>query len=222
MWIDDDILRLCHLPQHVRIFVPKSPVVVMARSNPARDCDQEFCQKNSIPILRRLGGGGAVLLDPGCVIISAGLWVSKDFNHPLYFEKFHRALLHILAEHFQIHGELKGLADIAIKDRKCVGASLFRSQKFLLYQGSLMVSCDISLMHHCLKHPSKEPDYRQGRDHRDFVINLKDLKGELTAQSVCTTLENFYPQALKENLGSYLIEPQPAHIPHLKKRMGSP
>lgn len=221
MWIDDDILRLSHLPQVLRIFVPSQAVVVMSRSNPPRDCDKDFCHSRGIAVLKRLGGGGTVLLDAGCVVISAGIWVNKDFEHPLFFSLFHRALQDFLATHLKLKSHLDGLADVTIQDRKCVGASLFRSQKYLLYQGSLLVNCDIDLMHRCLPHPSREPSYRQGRSHRDFLINLSELKAHLTAQEVCHALQKLYPLALKKHLENYLITPQSSHIPHLKKRLSS-
>jgi lipoate-protein ligase A len=37
------------------------------------------------------------------------------------------------------------------------------------------VSEDVSLIERYLKHPKREPDYRKGRKHSEFVTNLKNL-----------------------------------------------
>ena len=37
----------------------------------------------------------------------------------------------------------------------------------------LNISEDAEVFEHYLKHPVKEPDYRKGRSHKDFVTSLK-------------------------------------------------
>lgn len=221
MWIDDNILRHCHLSEMIRIFVPPRPIVVMARSNPESDCRHDLCQAAQIPVLRRLGGGGTVLLDSGCVVISVGIWVNLDFQHNLFMNLFHQSLQKILKDHWDLTTDLNGLADMVVGGRKFLGASLFRSQMYLLYQGSLLIHGDIELMTRLLPHPSKEPDYRQGRSHRDFLVNLNELRPELYADQAAEVLSKTFPTTLKEYLHDYLGSPSERHVVHLKKRMSS-
>jgi lipoate-protein ligase A len=53
----------------------------------------------------------------------------------------------------------------------------------LLFHGTFLLNCDLNLIQECLHPPSKEPDYRHNRPHKDFLTNLKigvpELKAEL-------------------------------------------
>jgi hypothetical protein len=69
---------------------------------------------------------------------------------------------------------VRGLGDVAIGERKILGSSLYANRKVALYQGSLLVDPDLSLIPIYLPHPSKEPDYRRGRNHLDFVTSLAE------------------------------------------------
>jgi lipoate-protein ligase A len=42
----------------------------------------------------------------------------------------------------------------------------------LLYHGTLLVEFPLELITACLRTPPRQPDYRQGRPHSDFVTNL--------------------------------------------------
>lgn len=44
----------------------------------------------------------------------------------------------------------------------------------MLYHAVLNIAEEISTISQYLKHPSKEPDYRMGRNHRDFVTSLHE------------------------------------------------
>ena len=41
-----------------------------------------------------------------------------------------------------------------------------------LYHGTLLYDFDLPLIAACLKSPPRQPEYRQARGHRDFVVNL--------------------------------------------------
>ena len=42
----------------------------------------------------------------------------------------------------------------------------------MLYHGTLLYDFDISLVERLLAHPPREPQYRAGRGHADFIANL--------------------------------------------------
>ncbi|MCY4381400.1 MAG: hypothetical protein OXC40_07540, partial [Proteobacteria bacterium] len=143
------------------IFIPQKPVVVMARSNPEADCFQDFCVSQNIPMLRRLGGGGAVVLYPGSLVVSIGMWVDRYFDNPLFFRLFNKTFIAFFSQHLGIDGFYQdGISDLVYQEKKCLGSSLFRSKNYLLYQGSVLVTSDIPLINQCLAHPSREPNYR--------------------------------------------------------------
>jgi lipoate-protein ligase A len=66
---------------------------------------------------------------------------------------------------------------LAYEGRKVMGSSLYLPRECALYLGSFLVSTPIALLDRFLAHPSREPEYRQGRSHGDFVRNLSEIPG---------------------------------------------
>lgn len=86
MWIDDRVLKRYRDDMVCDVFVPQSTLVVLGSSNVvSTEVNQEYCDANGIPVTRRYGGGGTVVLYPGCVVVTIGLWVKDAFNNSLYF-----------------------------------------------------------------------------------------------------------------------------------------
>jgi lipoate-protein ligase A len=55
---------------------------------------------------------------------------------------------------------------------KFAGNSQRRRKNFLLFHGTLLLNCDLTLIHQLLRMPSLQPDYRASRPHEEFVTNL--------------------------------------------------
>ena len=122
-----------------------------------------------MPILRRRGGGCAVLLDPGNVVVSAALAARGIGDNLRHFARLSRWLIDGL-DRLGIHGlRQAGISDLAVGQRKVGGACIYRSRGLLFYTASLLVAPDLERMERYLRHPPREPDYRAGRRHRDFV-----------------------------------------------------
>ncbi|MCX6125296.1 MAG: hypothetical protein NTV34_11215 [Proteobacteria bacterium] len=176
MWIDDQVLKNYAESISCKVFVPASPLVVLGSGNASSDeVNESFCQENGIPVLRRYGGGGTVVLYSGSVVATIGCWVAEQFQNSRYFKLFNQAVIDCLAQTWPAMGSLgqAGISDIVSASCKVAGTSLFRSRNYLLYQASLLVRSDIELISNCLRHPSKEPDYRLGRSHGDFLTSLE-------------------------------------------------
>ncbi len=60
----------------------------------------------------------------------------------------------------------------ASTDRKFSGNSVRCRRRHLLYHGTLLYDFPLDLVARCLKMPPRQPDYRDGRQHGDFLINL--------------------------------------------------
>ena len=133
--------------------------------------------KNGIPVLRRSGGGGTVLLHPDCIIVGLGIWVKDFYKNDFYFRCINDAIMDSLAlidnKFFDLYQD--GISDIAYKEKKIAGTSLFRSRNYLLYQASILFKTDVGTIEKALPHPSREPNYRKNKSHREFLIGLSDL-----------------------------------------------
>jgi len=67
-----------------------------------------------------------------------------------------------------------GISDIAISGKKILGSAIYRSKDALLYHAVLNLGEPATTFERYLRHPSKEPDYRLGRSHSEFVTSLKE------------------------------------------------
>jgi len=65
-----------------------------------------------------------------------------------------------------------GISDLAIRERKIAGTSIYRTRLVLFYQASLLVDTDISVFARYLSMPTRVPDYRRGRSHEEFCTTL--------------------------------------------------
>jgi len=157
-------------PGTLRVWESPVPAVVLGRSGSiARDVNEAACAADGVEILRRTSGGGAVLLGPGCVNYS--LLLSLEIHPELRdVRASYRLILGWLIQALRVPGlEIRGLSDLAIGGRKVSGNAQHRGSGTLLHHGTLLCGLDAQLIERYLKEPARQPDYRQGRSHREFL-----------------------------------------------------
>lgn len=222
MWIDDVVIEKCTEKFFNNIFVPSEVNVVLGRGNKAHlEVEESVCEKEGVSILKRYGGGGTVVLHKGCLVVSTGAWVNSPFKNDLFFEKLNNAVARNIRGYSDLIPEIKqrGISDLAIGERKIAGTSMFRSKSYLLYQASILVDMDIDMISRYLKHPTKEPEYRKGKSHKDFLTDLAAFDKEITSMRLLYAFKENFERYLLEELGEYLVTPDESHVKHLFKRI---
>lgn len=220
MVIDELVLQRCHHHLVATVWTPPSPIVVLGRSNPIQDVQEAHCGRLNVPITRRIGGGGTVLLYSGCIVVTLGGWVADRFKNDYYFREINSGILDVLASLGLKGSDQKGISDLTYGDRKFAGTSLFRSKNYLLYQASIIVTVDMTLLEQCLSHPHREPDYRYGRSHRDFLTGLDKVMGHPHEEIVRKLKSELIP-SWSSRLKGDLIDPDRSHLPYLVARCHS-
>jgi lipoate---protein ligase len=114
-----------------------------------------------------------VVLTPGCLVFTFAFYAKEIFNNDVYFKFINELWCEALANIGFERIHTNGISDLAIGNKKIAGTSMFRKKHLLVYQGSLLVDPNLDLIFSLLKHPSKEPDYRRGRSHEEFLTSLK-------------------------------------------------
>ncbi len=179
----------------LRIWVPSSSFIVLGRFS---KLNEEVKDGAKLPIRRRLGGGCAVVLYPGTIILSVAV---KRALNPMAFPKqwimfFNEIVISALEKVGLENLKERGWGDITYGDKKIGGISLFSSRKAILYQLSLIYKLDLSLISDNLKHPPREPDYRRSRDHREFLTSIYSIAPEISAADLMNSLEKEIKKAL--------------------------
>lgn len=159
----------------LRFWEPKDYFVVLGYSNKIfSEVNVNSCRENDIPILRRVSGGGTVLQGPGCLNYTLILRMEA---HPQTqsITATNQYIMHRHAEALRSHGaqiESRGTSDLALNSLKFSGNAQRRKRRYLMYHGTFLVDFELEKIETFLMHPSREPDYRHGRSHRQFVTNL--------------------------------------------------
>lgn len=156
----------------------ESPVhfVVLGYANrAASEVDLAACRVRAIPLLRRITGGGTVLQGPGCLNYTLILRVTPDgptsgipSTNRYIMQRHAAALTTALGKPVRCCGD----TDLALAGRKFSGNAQRRGRRALLFHGTFLLGLDANLVRAVLPMPTRQPPYRSGRSHDDFLTNL--------------------------------------------------
>jgi lipoate-protein ligase A len=170
-----------------RVYRPERVAVVVGRGGrPARELQLEAIAADGVPIYRRPGGGGAVVLDPGNLVVVLALPRPGLGEITAAFGLASALVIEALDGCGVADIVQRGISDLAVGDRKLGGSCLHRQRGWVHYSTTLLVEPDLALLDRYLQHPPREPDYRNGRPHGAFVTTLRQAgwagsPGELAA-----------------------------------------
>jgi lipoate-protein ligase A len=193
----------------LRLWEPAAPLVVIGRSSQLeQEANETACRQRGVPILRRTSGGAAIVAGPGCLMY--GVVLNLELRPQLRaIDEAHRFVLGKLVEAIRPLApevERRGTSDLAIAGRKFSGNSLRVRREHLLYHGSLLYDFPLELIGACLRQPPRQPEYRAGRSHLDFVTNLpvgaEDLRRALIAAWGADEPLVDWPRQLAERLAA--------------------
>ncbi len=190
---DEALLDLCGLgqgPEILRFWESDQYFAVLGYSNQIRsETHFELCLKDSLPVLRRVSGGGTVLQGPGCLNYSLILKIPDEgpLTNLTATNKFilerHRESLNPLLNGRAV---VSGISDLALGSLKFSGNAQRRKKNVFLFHGTFLHSFNLSKIEQWLAFPSKQPDYRENRSHLNFVANIS-LKPEQIKEEIKAT-----------------------------------
>ncbi|MGV3483212.1 MAG: lipoate--protein ligase family protein [Planctomycetaceae bacterium] len=152
-----------------------SPAVILGRGSKIREeVDIDYCETHGIPFLRRCSGGASVVAGPHCWMYSVVLDLNLrpalrnvDLAHQFVISRLAKA---VQAQRPEV--QWQGICDLTLGDRKFSGNSLRVARHHLLYHGTVLEQADHGLISRCLRQPPRQPDYRAGRSHDEFITSI--------------------------------------------------
>jgi lipoate-protein ligase A len=175
-------------PGLLRFWIPAATGVVAGYSNAVdREINLQACENRQIPVFRRISGGGSVVQSPGCLNFSVIFPIASD-PHFGTAGGTSREIVGRTMEGLRTLLPGKSLAfggdgDLTVEGRKVLGSAQKRLVRCFLFHASLLLDLDIGLVADLLPLPSKEPSYREGRDHGKFLTNL-NLPAEAAVSAI--------------------------------------
>ncbi len=139
------------------------------------------CRAQGVPVLRRVSGGGTVMQGPGCLNyalvhpIAPGETLNVEATNQIVMETQRAAFEKLLGEPVSVAGH----TDLATGNLKFSGNAQRRKARYFLFHGTILLDFDLELVQRLLRPPSKEPDYRARRSHRDFIRNVPVTRDEV-------------------------------------------
>ncbi len=179
--LDEALLEAAHdgtlATPVVRTWTATETTVVLGSSSRVdEEVDVDACAAAAVRLVRRTSGGLTVLLGPGCLMWSV---VTPHPGGTPAIDAIHAATLEPLAAALRAAGravERRGTSDLAVvgdgPDRKVAGNALRVRRGAVLYHGTLLDAFDLDAVTRLLRHPPREPGYRAGRPHGEFLANL--------------------------------------------------
>jgi lipoate-protein ligase A len=164
----------------LRLWETEQECVVLGHAGQQeRDVHVSECRRAGVAILRRCSGGGAGLLGPGCLNYSLVLpleWERLWCDVRYSFAWTLRTTIHALG----VPGlRREGDSDLALHHRKVSGNAQRRTRGAILHHGTLLYNFDAARTERFLKPPHREPAYRAGRTHAEFLGNLPLSAGQI-------------------------------------------
>ena len=158
----------------LRFWEPRETFIVLGYANRVeQEVQVDAAELAGVPIFRRCSGGGTVVQAPGCLNYTLILKIDQSLENVTdtncFIMKRNAAVLQELVGK---EVSVRGHTDLAVGDMKVSGNAQRRKRQWLLFHGTFLCHADLTLMERLLKHPPREPDYRQGRTHSMFITTI--------------------------------------------------
>lgn len=171
-----DIHLLADKTKRFLIWIPDKRYIILGASNRAEIAlNVENVKQDNIMVLKRPSGGQTVMLTPNNLIVAVVFHQPNGLQPKDVFDKINSLIISVLKKE-DIHNlSMKGISDIAIDGKKISGSAIYRKKDVLLYHAVINMGESATTFERYLKHPTKEPDYRNGRRHSEFITSLKEI-----------------------------------------------
>jgi lipoate-protein ligase A len=185
----EEVLRIWEMP---------SVCVILGRASKRMlEVNELACERDRVPVLRRVSGGATVVAGPGCLMYSALIsyesrpsWRMLDQAHAQVMNRIQAAVQQTLvATGILGNVELKGTCDLTLNDRKFSGNALRCKRNWMLYHGTIIYSMELEMLGKYLLEPPRQPEYRENREHLAFVTKLLPMNSQIPIDTIRASLE---------------------------------
>lgn len=172
------------------------------------EIDMDRCRSEGVEVVRRCSGGASIVAGPGCLMYSVVLDMQKrpelrklDIAHRFVMESLAAGISKHLAD-----VQVQGTCDLTWNNQKFSGNSLRVARDHLLYHGTLLYDADLEQICRCLKMPPRQPDYRQNRNHLNFITNVPLDQGLLQQAVINAFQAESNPMSEDHSFRDFLVK----------------
>ena len=155
--LEEYVLKTLGLEEDSLLLWQNRPSVIIGRfQNTVDEVNVDYLQKNSLNVVRRISGGGAVYNDYGTINYS---FIEKNPNGIIDFQRFTGCIINALNK-MGVPAELSGRNNILANNKKIGWSVQYHHNRKTLHHGTLLFNTDLENMREALavkkyKQPSK-------------------------------------------------------------------
>ena len=190
---------LLNCKNSTRVWIPKEKLIVLGRSQKAeKEVNLTNTHNDKIPILKRRGGGGTVFLDSSSLCFTVKYKRNREWHLDNYLHYNCSIIKDFLQENYDLTSSIKKNYDLTINEKKFLGSSLYMSKDIVLYYAVILWHNNaIPLIEKYLCYPTKCPNYRKKRKHREFLIPLATQITHTSQRNFVSSLYQFLTKRTK-------------------------
>ncbi len=148
---------------------PKA-IVMGVSTKPEEVIHLERSHADNIPLIQRFSGGGTVIVDENTLFVTF-IFQKEIHNFELYPTNILNWAGKLLKNSLNLPDFLVQESDFALHDKKIGGNAQYIKKDRFLHHTSFLWDFHHENMTYLL-HPPKEPAYRKGRSHSEFLTKL--------------------------------------------------
>ena len=160
-------------------------VVIGRHQNVYDEVDLSYAKQNSISIVRRNSGGGAVYHDKGNINFSV---ITEKCYSEEALNMLHRCITEVLIRQ-GIKTEVRGRNDIYVGEKKVAGIAQYYSENRALIHGCLLVQTELDVLNRVLTRNYKIKDSMAETSVYSKTANIADYEMVLTDDLVKNYME---------------------------------
>ena len=173
--IEEHLLRNVPSAEPLLLFYINAPSVIIGRNqNTIEEIDPDFVRDNSVHVVRRLSGGGAVYHDLGNLNFSFITQGKHDLHN---FEKFTRPVIDVL-QHLRVTAVLEGASDIFVDGKKISGNAQYATKGRMFSHGTILFNTNLENMLRAINPRNLKIESNAVQSVRAFVTNIRDYLSE--------------------------------------------
>lgn len=176
---------LCEKDEDFFLLWQNEPCIVIGRNqNAADEINRGYVRARSLPVVRRITGGGAVYHDAG------NLNFSFIINGEPNRAKLCRPVIKVLRS-LGIVAEISGRNDILVGGRKVSGTAMCSHGGRSLFHGTLLISADLEAMSEALKPDETKLIGHGVKSVRSRIANLSEYTEEVSPDIIGAMLAKY-------------------------------
>ena len=150
-----------------------SPSVIIGKHQVThREINTEFITKNSIPVIRRISGGGTVYHDHGNLNFT--FIRQSESGKQVDFRKYTQPVIDFLASE-GVDARFEGKNDLKVDGLKISGNAEHVHRNRVLHHGTLLFSTSLEMMRNCIRKDTSCYTSRAVASNPSSVTNLKEM-----------------------------------------------